>query len=95
MKRNGCGVRARTRNQLPLLQMCQCALDRAAGKSRGSGDRLMRQADRPIAVVRCLTIEVQVNDERHRPAVVADQVGQETIEHIGIECNVGHEVLWY
>ena len=64
MERNGRGVGTGGRDQLPTLKVCQCALDSAAREAGGSGDRLMRPARGPVDLLRCVTIEVKVNDER-------------------------------
>jgi hypothetical protein len=64
MERNGRGVRTGGSDQLPTLKVCQCALDSASRETGGGGDRLMGHAYGPVSVLRCLTIEIEVNDER-------------------------------
>jgi len=38
MEWDGSWVRTRSSNQLPILQVCECALDGAPGESCGAGD---------------------------------------------------------
>ena len=41
MEWNGGGVRTGGGDQLAILKVCQCALDRASGEASGACDRLM------------------------------------------------------
>ena len=74
MERNGRGVRTGGSDQLPTLKVCQGALDSAAREAGGRCDRLMGHAYRPVDLLRCLAIEVKVNDERGQAPVMADKV---------------------
>lgn len=95
MKGDGGWVRARAGDQLTLLKVGQGALNGAARESRGGGEGLMRQADRPVGLHRGVTIEVQVENERGRAAVMAHHVGHEVIEQIRIKRYLSHKALWY
>jgi hypothetical protein len=93
MEGDGGGVGARRGDQLPLLQVGQCTLNRAAGETGAGGNGLMRHADRPVGVLGRVTIEMKVNDERRRTPVVAYEVRQKAIDHIGVECYLYHQSL--
>jgi len=87
-----CGwVRTRRGDQLPILQVCERALDSASRQPGGRGDGLMGRANRPVRPLRCLTIEVKVDYERTRPAVVAHQVRQEAIEYVCVKADFYHQ----
>jgi hypothetical protein len=90
MEWDGGWMRTRSRDQLASLKVCQCALDCASGKSCGGGDRLMGHVDRPVSLLGCVTIEVQVDDERGRAAVMAHEVGQEAVEQVGVKGYLYH-----
>jgi hypothetical protein len=80
MEWDGGWVRPRGSDQVAILKMCERALDGAPGKSCGGGNGLMGHANRPVGLLRGLTIEVKVDDERAQAAIVAHQVGQEAVE---------------
>ena len=93
MEWNGGGVSSGGGDQLAILKVGQCALDRAAGQARAGGDRLMGHAYRPVRVLGGLTIEVEVNDERGQAPVVAHEVGQKGVEQVGVEGDLYHSSL--
>jgi len=41
----------------------------------------------------CLTIEVEVNDERGQAPVVAHEVGQKAVEQVGVKGYLYHSLL--
>jgi hypothetical protein len=51
----------------------------------------MGHADRPVSLLGCVTIEVQVDDERGRAAVMAHEVGQEAVEQVGVKGYLYHD----
>jgi len=67
------------------LEVRKRGLNGASGEAGGGGNGLKRGADGPVGVIGRPAIEVKVNNERSRAAVMADQVGQQTVEQVGIE----------
>ena len=67
------------------LKVRQGALDGAPRKAGGPGNRLMGQADGPVSILGGVAVEVEVNDERGRAAVVTHEVGQQAVEQVGVE----------
>jgi hypothetical protein len=90
MEWDGGWVRARGTDELTFLKVRKRALHGAAGEPRGRGDGLMRRAKRPVCLLRCLAIEVKVDEKCGQAAVMAHQVGQEAVEHVGIEGDLYH-----
>jgi hypothetical protein len=93
MERDGGWVRPCGSDQLAILKVCQGVLDGASGEAGGGGDRLMGPAYRPVCVLGCVTIEVEVDEERGRASVVAHEVGQQAVEQVGVERYLYHQSL--
>jgi len=93
MEWDGRGVGTRSSEQLPILKMREGALDGASGQSRGGGDGLMGQAHRPVRLLRRLSIEIKINDERGQAAVMAHQVGQEAVEYVRVKRYLYHRLV--
>ena len=93
MEWDGRRVRTRSSDQLAILKMRECALDGASGQSRGGGDGLMGQAHRPVRLLRRLSIEIKINDERGQAAVMAHQVGQEAVEYVRVKRYLYHRLV--
>jgi hypothetical protein len=93
MEGDGGGVRARGDDELAFLKMGEGALDGAAGEAGGIGDRLMGGAHRPAGLLGGAPEEVQVDDEGGGATIVADEVGEEAVEEVGVEGNLYHHLL--
>jgi hypothetical protein len=78
---------------LTILKVCERALNGASGESCGGGDGLMRDADRPVGLLGCPTIEVKVNDERGQATVMADEVRQEAVEQVRVKSHFYHALI--
>jgi hypothetical protein len=46
-----------------------------------------------MRLVGCLAIEVKIDDECGRAAVMAHHVGQEAIQHVRVKSNLYHELV--
>ena len=53
----------------------------------------MGQADRPVGLLRCVTIEVKIEDERGRTAIMAHQVRQEAVKQVRVKDDLYHRQL--
>jgi hypothetical protein len=73
--------------QLPAPQSGKGCLDRGFGKAGiiGYGAKTGRNRS-PTAALR-LTVEIEIYQERSRLTVMADQVGQQDVDHIIIDWN--------
>jgi hypothetical protein len=75
------------RNQLAASQNPHCGLCGALRQARGVGDAAQARLHRSPAGPRRRRIEVQIHKECRRLLVMADQVAQEHIKHVGIHRN--------
>ena len=93
MQWNGRWMRPRTGNELATLKVRQGALNGASGESGRRGDGLMRRAHGPVGLLGCLTIEVEIDNERGQAAVMAHQIRQKAIEQIRIQVYLYHTTV--
>ena len=93
MERDGGRMGTRGRDEMARLKVRECALDGASGEASGRGNGLMRCADGPAGMLGGAAIEVKVNHERSRAAVMADQVGQKAVEQVRVERYLCHALL--
>jgi len=78
--------------------MCQRGLNRASRQASVGSDRLMGEANGPVRILGCVTIEVKVNDKRGKASIVPYEVRQKTVHQVGIEvdmCHHGYSSCWY
>jgi hypothetical protein len=80
-------------DELTLLEVGEGALHGAARESRGPGNGLVREADRPARLIASAPEEVQVHDERRGTPVVTNEVGQEGVEDVRVEGDLCHSLL--
>ena len=53
----------------------------------------MREANGPVRLLGCVTIEVEINDERRQASIVPHEVGQQAVHQIGVQADLRHRLL--
>ena len=53
----------------------------------------MGEANGPARLLACVTIEVEINDERGQASIVPHEVGQQAVHQIGVEADLRHHLL--
>lgn len=76
--------------QLPAVQVREGGLNGAAAQAGRAGQGLMTHPDRCLRLIDGAPQQAQVDDERRRPPIVADEIGHDGIDEHGIQLQNRH-----
>ena len=82
-------------DQLAAAQMTQRDLHRAFRKAGIARDRLVARIQFARADAPCVSPQVQIHRERGDAPIMADQVGEQRVDHVSVEGDLLYHTSYY